>query len=266
MKVRLTAKDHHCSVDGIAFAASLPRGAQRRLEAMTQSLEVRRGGVLVREGEVGRRFLVMAEGCIKLSKAMPDGRCQIVAFRRHGDVLSLHRCHTPWPVTAQAITASTVYSIDWDDLQQFAARHPTVDRALVDITADELTGLQNHLLTLGRKTIEEKVASFILELCQSHGLQAGMTREFRLPMRRPDIADYLGVTTESICREFSRFKREKLISLPRPSHVVLLNRPVLEAMASGASRRNGSSPWPLHQAIERHSIDEPESLFAASGA
>ena len=64
-------------------------------------------------------------------------------------------------------------------------------------------------------------------------MQGRLNREYHLPMRRSDIADYLGLTTESISREFSRLKKECVISMPKPSRVVLLNRPMLEAIAAG---------------------------------
>ncbi len=116
MTARRTSESHRCSIEGLAFAAALPRRAQRRLEGLLKVLETQRNGIVAREGEVGGDFLILAEGCLKLWKALPDGRRQIVAFRGQGDVVSLHRCHKPWPVTAQAITASTIYSMEWDAL------------------------------------------------------------------------------------------------------------------------------------------------------
>jgi len=115
-------------------------------------------------------------------------------------------------------------------------RYPMLDRALFDLACDEVTNLQNRMLMLGRKTSEEKLASFILEFCRPVGSLSSLSRQVELPMRRPEIAEYLGLTTESISREFSRFKHERFIAMPRPSCIVVLIRPALEAIALGVYR------------------------------
>ena len=82
------------------FDSVRDRSGRRQLEGLTTRVEAGRGYVAAREGEVSRDFLVVSEGVIKLSKALPGGRRQIVAFRGPGDLVTLHRCDTPWPATA----------------------------------------------------------------------------------------------------------------------------------------------------------------------
>ena len=222
----------------------LDRTGRRQLESLVDQTEVGRGQVLARQGEIGREFFIVSEGIVKLWKAMPDGRRQIVAFRAAGDLVTLHRCDTPWPATAQAVSASRLYRIEWEALRRLAGRYPAIDQALFDLACDEVAGLQNRILMLGRKTTEEKLASFILEFCRATPSPSSLGRDVHLPMRRPEIADYLGLTTESVSREFSRLKRERIIAMPRPSRLIVLNRPALEAMALGVHGVAREEIWP----------------------
>ncbi len=215
------------------FDSVLDRTGRRQLQSLVTLVEAQRGRLVAKQGEVRNELLVLAEGAIKLWKALPDGRRQIVAFRGAGDLVSLHRCDTPWPLTAQAVSDCELFRIEWEALRRLATRYPAIERALLDLASDEIASLQERVLMLGRKTSEEKLASFILEFCGPAASPASLRREIRLPMRRPEIAAYLGLTTESVSREFSRFKRQRIIAMPRPSRIVVLNRPALEALALG---------------------------------
>ncbi len=215
------------------FDSILDRTGRRQVQRLAALVAVTRGEVLAEQGEIGRDFLVLADGIVKLWKVLPNGRRQIVTFRSTGDLISLHRHGTPWPVTAQAVSDCQLFKLEWEALRRLADRYTKIDQALCDLASDEISALQDRLLTLGCKTVEEKLASFILEFCRPSGAPSSLGREIHLPMRRPEIAEYLGLTTESVSREFSRLKRESILSMPRPSRIVVLNRPALEALATG---------------------------------
>lgn len=225
----------------LPFEAALDRGGRRFLRSRIAKTEFVRDQILAREGETLDDLLLVDAGVLKLSKQMPDGRRQIVAFRVDGDVLSMHRCDTPWPATVQAVTAGTLVRVPWDALRQLGRGSPALEGMLLDLAGDEIAALQSHLLALGRKTTEEKLASFLLSVCRPNSMQSRQNREFHLPMRRSDIADYLGLTTESVSREFSRLRRERVLGMPKPSRIVLLNRPVLEGIAAGRRAANTDS-------------------------
>ena len=225
------------------FDTILDRTGRRQVQRLTALVAATRGQVISEQGEVSRDFLVLADGIVKLWKVLPDGRRQIVAFRTAGDLVSLHRRDTPWPVTAQAVSDCRLFRIEWEALHRLAGRYPAIDRTLFDLASDEIASLQDRLLTLGRKTVEEKLASFILEFCRPSAAPASLSREIHLPMRRPEIAEYLGLTTESVSREFSRLKRESILSMPRPSRILVLNRPALESLALGFKGPGQKESW-----------------------
>ncbi len=225
------------------FDSILDRTGKRQFQRLITFAEAERGKVIAEQGEPGRELLMLADGVVRLWKALPDDRRQIVAFRAAGDLISLHRPDTPWPVTAQAVSACRLLKADWNALRRLANRYPAMDRALFDVASDEIAGLQDRLLMLGRKTVEEKLASFILEFCPPSAVPSSVSRDIHLPMRRGEIAEFLGLTMESVSREFSRLKRERIIAIPRPSRIVLLDRPALEATAQGSHGLAGRRPW-----------------------
>jgi CRP/FNR family transcriptional regulator len=95
------------------------------------------------------------------------------------------------------------------------------------------------MLLLGRKTARERVASFLLAQLAAGRPCDAAARGFHLPMTRTDIADYLGLTIETVSRTMTRLKAEKLIALPTPAEVVLLDRDRLEALAGGFEADHG---------------------------
>ena len=233
MSLRLISGGQGLTVILPIFDSVLDRSGQRQLQGLITAVEVARGSVLASEGEVGCDLLVVSDGMVKLWKGLPDGRRQILAFRGPHDLVNLHRRHTPWPVTAQAVSTTKICRIECQGLLALSTRYPRIEQALFDLACDEVTILQNRILLLGRMTIEEKLASFILECCRPLAFRSSLSREVNLPMKRNDIAEYLGITTESVSREISRFKQERLIDMPRPSRIIVLNRPALESIARG---------------------------------
>lgn len=217
----------------LPFDLVLDASGRKQLRENTREISVSRGQVIAEQGDLGLELFSLTEGVVKLSKVLSDDRRMIVAFRATGDMISLHRSDTPWPATAQAISDCRLVKIPWDVFRRVADQYPALDQALFELASDEATVLQNRLLTLGRKTTEERLASFLLEFSLPSAAPSSFNREIFLPMRRPEIADYLGMTTESISREFTRFKRQRIIAMPRPSCVVVLNRLALEALAMG---------------------------------
>jgi CRP-like cAMP-binding protein len=101
-----------------------------------------------------------------------------------------------------------------------------LSRSLLDITVRQLGDMHARLTLLGRKTAEEKLASFMLEMMD----RTGRVHRMELSMSRADIADYLGLTVETVCRVLSAFKRERMIAMPNPHRIQICDREALEAM------------------------------------
>ena len=148
------------------------------------------------------------EGAVRSHKLLSDGRRQIGAFHLPGDIFGLenggfHR------FTAEAIVETTVRLMKRESLERVAKTDFTMVRSLLNMTTDNLQHAENHMLLLGRKTSLERVAAFLLEM-NSRLTAAGV---MALPMDRRDIADYLGLTLETVSRALSELQRKGYLKL-----------------------------------------------------
>src|ERR1700742_1617725 len=137
-------------------------------------------------------------GAVRSYKLLTDGRRQIGAFHLVGDIFglengSVHR------FTAEALVRTTVRLIKRQSLEAVAESDAIVSRNLLSMTTSNLEHAENHMLLLGRKTALEKVAAFLLEM----DARLAATGIMALPMNRRDIADYLGLTLETVSRALS---------------------------------------------------------------
>jgi len=160
------------------------------------------------------------EGAVLSHKRLSDGRRQIGAFHLPGDIFGLgngdfHR------FTAEAIVDTTVRLVKRQSLERVARTDPAMARSLLTMTTDNLQHVENHMLLLGRKTSRERVAAFLLEM-NGRLTAAGV---MALPMSRRDIADYLGLTLETVSRALSAFQRKGYLRFldPTQRHIVVLN-------------------------------------------
>jgi len=195
------------------------------LDVMGATMEFPRNGEIYGEGEAADYIYKVICGAVRVYKVLDDGRRQINAFYLPGDVFGLEASQN-YPFSAEAVTPSSVLVVKRSSLVALAARQSEVANELWSLTARELEHMQNLMITLGRKNAHERVAAFLLEM-------AGRTPDrqtIELPMSRQDIADYLGLTIETVSRTFTQLENESAISLPTSRRVVLRNRGVLSRL------------------------------------
>jgi CRP/FNR family transcriptional regulator len=192
-----------------------------------------KGEFLVKEGQSGAEDFLVVSGALMLFKSLPPDRRLVIGFRFPGDLVTLRRCAAPWPITVRALMRSKVRRLDCGGLCKGPMVGAVPTRALLDHASDEIAALEEHIMILGCKRTEERVATFLLELASAIPGQSQGPGGIFLPMTRSVIADYLGLAPETVSRTFSRLAEEGLIALPRPSQVVVLDWPALEALAAG---------------------------------
>ena len=203
-----------------------------RLSALAVYLTVDAGRTFIEEGDPAECFFNVTAGTAKLFKLLPDGRRQITGFATMGTFLGL-AVSSNYAFSAEAVDDAQVCRFSRPRLRQLIDDFPAMERRLLDVASNELVAAQEQMLLLGRKTARERVASFLLahETCGSP-LPAG---HILLPMARTDIADYLGLTVETISRTLTRLRAERLIDMVSPTEIVLRNHPALEELAAGMS-------------------------------
>ena len=161
-----------------------------------------KGTEIFGQAEAADYIYQVVEGAVRTHKMLSDGRRQIGAFHLPGDIFGLDNgdCHR---FTAEAIIDTTVLLIKRQSLERAAKTDPAMVRSLLTMTTDNLEHVENHMLLLGRQTARERVAAFLLEM--NGRVTAGGV--IALPMDRRDIADYLGLTLETVSRAFSELRR-----------------------------------------------------------
>jgi CRP/FNR family transcriptional regulator len=170
---------------------------------------------------------------VKLYKLLGDGRRQITGFLFAGDFLGL-ALNSTYSYTAEAIEPVTACRFPRQKLERLFDEYPRLEKRMLGMAVDELAAAQDQMLLLGRKTAKEKVASFLLMLArrQEHrGMDAAGSIE--VPMSRSDIADYLGLTIETVSRTLTQLRKESTISLKDNKHIDAIGMSMLEDLAEG---------------------------------
>jgi CRP/FNR family nitrogen fixation transcriptional regulator len=177
------------------------------------------------EGEVSDGWYKVVSGTVRVSKLLADGRRHIAEFCFAGDCFGLDTAGERI-FAAEAVGDAIVMRYPRRATERLIDENPHLARWLRDVTLRDLAHAQSHMLLLGRMTAPERVASFLLELAERRDAQ----RILDVPMSRTDIADYLGLTIETVCRVLSAFKRDGTIAITGPHRIELQDRAALEAV------------------------------------
>lgn len=182
------------------------------------------------EGDDAQYTYKVMSGAVRLSKVMLDGRRQIADFALPGDLFGLD-WSDDYTVTAEALTEVTLVRYPRASLARLGDEKASVRNTIADVLRRDLWAAQNHLVMLGCQTARERVASFLTLFVERSRAKNGQA--FDLPMGRQDIADYLGLTIETVCRTLTDLKQEGLIATPSRHQVIVHNISALRAIAQG---------------------------------
>jgi len=202
------------------------RGAFGPMELMGSQMRFGPNEEIFGEDEPADYVYKVVTGAVRTYKIMSDGRRQIGAFYLPGEIFGLET-GTTHRFSAEAIGLACVRVIKRSAIVSLAERDIEAARELWTFTARELSRVQGHMLILV-KSAQQRVASFLLEM--SERLAASDVVE--LPMSRQDIADYLGLTIETVSRTMTQLVSDAAINLPSSRRIVLRDRGALREMNS----------------------------------
>ncbi|HEY1364856.1 MAG TPA: helix-turn-helix domain-containing protein [Xanthobacteraceae bacterium] len=194
------------------------------IELMGAVMQFTRNSEIYGENEPAEYLYKVVSGTVRTYKVLVDGRRQIGAFHLPGDMFGLESGdeHT---FSAEAITDCRVVVIKRSAVLALAARDNEVARQMWALTARELERVQEHSLLL-IKSAQERVVGFLLEMAERFA--AGGSVE--LPMSRQDIADYLGLTIETVSRTLTQLEKNAAIEVATSRRILLRNRSVLNRL------------------------------------
>jgi len=222
----------HCGARGFSVCRAIADEDLGPLAALAVVTEVDAGRTFIEEGDSAESFFNITSGTAKLYKLLPDGRRQITGFAGPGHFLGL-AVSSVYAFSAEAIAPVRFCRFSRPKLRKLLIEFPKLERRLLEVAANELVAAQEQMLLLGRKTARERLASFLLMQTERSTSCAGRGERITLPMTRGDIADYLGLTIETVSRTLSRLRAEQMIDIPNTSDVVILNCGALENLAGG---------------------------------
>jgi CRP/FNR family nitrogen fixation transcriptional regulator len=201
-----------------------PHASGNPLDLMGAPMPFARNVEIYGEDEPAEYLYKVVRGAVRTYRVLHDGRRQIGAFLLPGDMFGLEAGATH-ASSAEAVTDAVVLVIKRSAVMALAERDPEAARQLWTLTAQELGRAQQHMLLLIRNA-QERIASFLLEMADR--VPGGDSVE--LPMSRQDIADYLGLTIETVSRTLTQLEAEAAIALPTSRRVVLRNRSALSEL------------------------------------
>ena len=209
-----------------------------QLIALARSSHKHRAGEgeeLVGEAENIESYSNVLSGVVKLTKTLSDGRQQIVGLRFPSDFLG-RPFRLESKLNAEAATKVSLCSFPRGAVERMMKEQPDLERRLLQQTLKELDEAREWMVTLGRKTAAEKVASFLLLIARNIDPTVDGGRQsvaFELPLTRADIADFLGLTIETVSRQFTRLRADGIIAIENNRHVTVPSLARLEARSGG---------------------------------
>jgi CRP/FNR family nitrogen fixation transcriptional regulator len=187
-----------------------------------------RNTTIFSEGDDAGYSYKVITGAVRLSKIMSDGRRQIAEFALSGDFFGINWLKE-YALTAETLNDVTVVRFGRERLVQLGDENHEARAEIFSTLRHDLWAAQNHLVILGRQSALERVASFLVQLIERNRSINKITID--LPMTRLDIADYLGLTIETVCRMLAKLKKSAIIGIPNRHTITVRNVAALRRAA-----------------------------------
>jgi CRP/FNR family transcriptional regulator len=187
---------------------------------------------LFHEGDRERNIYRIERGLVRLYKLLKDGRRQIISFRYPGDVLGSDTLSEQY-CSAEAVTEVMLRSLPREAAQRKMTEEPGLTSELFDLLSQELANTRSQITVLNRRSAIEKLAAFILDLWRRQSAHLGGSDRVKLELTRTDIADFLGLTIETVSRNLTKLHQRRIIDLPEVHTLVIRDPGRLEELAAG---------------------------------
>lgn len=219
-----------CPVRDLSVCGSLGDQDLATMNAISTTKTYDVDQTLIWEGEAASEFFIITEGCCKVFKLLPDGRRQITGFLYPSDIVGL-ASDSRYSYTAQALTPMNVCRFGREPVMELFTQMPELCRKVCCVASNELAAAQDQMVMLGRKNAAERLATFLVLLERRKHLRGENSLEIDVPMTRADIADHLGLTTETVSRTVTIFRKKGLIELDGPHAITILKESALKELA-----------------------------------
>lgn len=203
------------------------------LERIGSLQVVARGVTVVDQGDPADHVFKVVSGALRVVRLLSDGRRSVINFLLPGDFFGLAENGT-YTHSLEVLSDASFVRYPKGQLREVLDNDPAAGRRFFNLMCEQLSAAEERQLTLCRKNAVERIASFLLTMAERSNAQresAGTT--VRLPMNRADIADYLGLTIETVSRVLTQLREQQIIEVPTASQIILCNLDRLTAIGGG---------------------------------
>ncbi|OLU14802.1 MULTISPECIES: fumarate/nitrate reduction transcriptional regulator Fnr [unclassified Pseudomonas] len=236
IKLRTTHQAHckDCSLASLCLPLSLDLEDMDALDDIVKrGRPLKKGEFLFRQGDTFNSVFAVRSGALKTFSLSDAGEEQITGFHLPSELVGLSGMDTElYPVSAQALETTSVCEIPFERLDELSVSLPQLRRQLMRVMSREIRDDQQMMLLLSKKTADERIATFLVNLSARFSARGFSANQFRLSMSRNEIGNHLGLAVETVSRVFTRFQQSNLIEA-EGKEVHILDPIELCALAGG---------------------------------
>jgi CRP/FNR family transcriptional regulator len=229
----------HTNLAGAPQASTIAREVRIGVDPLDTGLDscamkqtFKRGEVIFHEGDPASAHFKVVTGAVRIFNILADGRRHVIDFMLEGQTFGF-TIYSAHGFCAEAITDCVVSRFERSAIDRLTRELPSLNLCIVAMASRSLDLAQRRMVTLGCKRAPEKLASFLLMMADQGAMLGREETSVALPMPRNDIADYLGLTIETVSRLFTRFRKDGLLELTDSRHFRIVDWETLEDLAEG---------------------------------
>lgn len=223
----------NCRLNSICLPLALESDDIKQLDDIIQrSKPLQKSQHLYREGDDFESVFAVRSGALKAYKTTDDGREQVTGFYFPGEILGMDGIsNNSHASSAKALETAAVCEIPFTSLERLSAMMPNLQRHFFQLMSREITEDQQLITLLSKNSADERVASLMVSISTRNARRKLSATQFRLPMSRVDIGNYLGLTVETVSRVFSRMQKMDILRVDN-KEISILDFDSLKSMAN----------------------------------
>ncbi len=228
----------NCTLADLCLPHGMCREEVEKLDAIVQRQPpLQPGQHLYRPGDKSHALFALRSGALKSYCITEDGEEQVLGFTLPGELTGMDGLSGgSYASAAVVLETSSICELPYSRLEGLCNELPGLQRQLLSVVGKEITSDQHMLMLLGKRTAEERLASFLLSLSTRYKQRGLSATEFNLPMSRQDIGNYLGLAIETVSRLFAQFQDKGILKVNR-RQIIILNLDALKTLVEGCIRQ-----------------------------
>jgi CRP/FNR family transcriptional regulator len=228
----------NCTLADLCLPHGMCKDEMERLDAIVlRQQPIQPGHHLFRPGDKSHALFALRSGALKSYCITEDGQEQVLGFTLPGELTGIDGLSGgSYASAAVVLETSSICELPFSKLEKLCSDLPGLQRQLLNVVGREITTDQQMLMLLGKRTAEERLASFLLSLSSRYKQRNLSATEFNLPMSRQDIGNYLGLAIETVSRLFAQFQDKGILKVNR-RQIIILDMDSLKTMVEGCIRQ-----------------------------